>query len=152
MFLNRLAALGLAAWWGGLTVYAAIVVPLGSRNIGVTEQGFITQQVTHWLNGLAAAALVLSGWTVWISGRRTLVVAWWGAAAALIGLVALHPQLDALLDETAHSVLDGVRFYGLHRVYLWVTALQWVAGLVLTWGLLGGGAAREPVGRDESRA
>ena len=48
-----------ATWWGGLTFYSVVVVPIGSEQIGSTEQGFITQQVTWWHNLILAAMVVL---------------------------------------------------------------------------------------------
>ena len=40
----------LVVWWGGLTFYAAIVVPLGIEQFGGVEQGLLTQRVTVRLN------------------------------------------------------------------------------------------------------
>jgi len=47
-----------AVWWGGLTFYAAIVVPIGTELIGASEQGFVTQQVTQWHNAVLTAMSV----------------------------------------------------------------------------------------------
>ena len=56
------------------------------------------------------------------------------SAVSLAALVLLHPLMDALLDAPRRVVLDGDRFYSLHRVYLIVSTVQWLAGLVcLIW-------------------
>ena len=39
-------------WWGGLTFYAAVVLPIASEQFGSTEQGLVTEQVAVWHNGL----------------------------------------------------------------------------------------------------
>ncbi|MFM8571811.1 MAG: hypothetical protein ACKOAU_09465 [Pirellula sp.] len=38
-------------WWGGLSFYAIVVVPIGTEQIGSVAQGFITQRVTQWHEG-----------------------------------------------------------------------------------------------------
>jgi hypothetical protein len=54
-----------AAWWGGLTFYALVVVPIGTELLGSVEQGFVTQRVTLWHNWLGvviALALAAEAW------------------------------------------------------------------------------------------
>lgn len=128
--------LSLSLWWGGLTFYSLVVVPIGSDLFGVTAQGFVTQRVTHWLNGLSLATLLLLLWNLFAVRRRLLMVTWLVMASCLAGLAALHGSLDALLDPQSQSVHDAERFYNLHRAYLLVTAVQWLAGLAHLWGLL----------------
>ncbi len=41
-----------AVWWGGLSFYAILVVPIGTEQLGSVEQGFITQKVSLWHNGM----------------------------------------------------------------------------------------------------
>ena len=134
--LRRIALLVFAAWWGGLTIYAAIVVPVGADVLDATTQGFVTRRVTHWLNGLAgvAAAAALTEW--WGTGRRAAAVTALLLAVTLLILVPIHHQLDRLLDVRTLSVSDPDRFYLWHRVYLWVTTVQWLAGLAHLWGLI----------------
>ena len=134
-FVQLCANLTLAGWWGGLTVYAAIVVPIGTEIFGSTEQGFVTQRVTNWLNLLAALMLCLSAWIVFASRRRWLIGTWAAIAVSLAALVVLHVSLDRMLDPTLHSISDTDHFYFIHRLYLWVTAVQWLAGIGLFWGL-----------------
>lgn len=144
-----LTALFVSLWWGGLTVYAAIVVPIGSDVFGATDQGFVTQQVTHWLNGLAAAALLLSAWRVFTVGPRWLRATWLSLSVALLALLALHVIMDGMLDAQGQSIIDTEQFYGIHRWYLLVTAGQWLAGIALLYGIwqlpgAGGSGAGEP--------
>jgi hypothetical protein len=56
-----LSTLVWALWWGGLTFYASVVVPTGARILhSHTKQGFITQEVTNWINvtGMVAGLLL----------------------------------------------------------------------------------------------
>ena len=123
-----LATLSLAFWIGGLTLYALVVVPIGTKITGGTQQGFVTQQVTVWLNWIGVVSLVMLVPNLrarWMRGT-------WGVlAVTLAALFALHQRLDALLasGETSH-------FYDWHRAYLIVTAVQWLAGVVHLWGVV----------------
>ena len=125
----------LALWWGGLTFYALVVVPIGSDVFGATAQGFVTQRVTHWLNGIGVVTLVLLLWNLTAVRRRLLIVTWLLLASCLASLAMLHGSLDGLLDPQSQTVNDAERFYKLHRVYLVLTAVQWLAGLAHLWGL-----------------
>jgi hypothetical protein len=126
-----IAALSLALWIGGLTLYALVVVPVGTDVIGGTAQGFITQRVTTWLNWIGLVALVCllaSLRTRWMRGT-------WGLlAVTLAALFAIHPRLDALLVNG--EVSDHATFYNWHRAYLIVTAVQWLAGVVHLYGVV----------------
>jgi hypothetical protein len=55
-----------------------------------------------------------------------------------MALVLIHRQLDTLLDSASETVIDHNRFYSIHRVYLWITAVQWLVGICCYWGLLSG--------------
>lgn len=132
---QRRTWLGIACLWlGGLTFYAAIVVPLGAELTDSTTQGFVTQRVTHWLNLFALLYLATTWRDAWprhgepsVTPTRRLL--WWSLAASLFALVLLHPQLDQLLDFPTRSVLDAERFYRWHRYYLLATTAQWIAGV-----------------------
>lgn len=126
----------LALWWGGLTFYSLVVVPIGSEFLGASAQGFVTQRVTHWLNGIGVVTLVLLLWNLTAARRRLLIATRLLMASCLAGLAVLHGSLDALLDPQLWSVNHVERFYNLHRVYPLVTAVQWLAGLAHPWGLL----------------
>lgn len=117
-----------ALWWGGLTLYAAIVVPTATESFGGTEQGFVTQRVTHWVHGIAAVYLA-SGAIVSIRTRSRWLT---GLVAVqlvhLMLLVIVHWQLSAEMDFQLKTVPDG--FYSKHAVYLWITTSMWFVGLI----------------------
>ena len=132
-----LAILLLTVWWGGFTFYALVVVPTGHKVLrSKVRQGFITQQVTTKLNLLAAVTLALLAWQTATlrreggpPGRFRLAVLSWGVLA-LAALFWLHPHLDALLDSVNRIVTEEDRFYALHRWYLIIASVQWLAGLI----------------------
>ena len=138
-----LATLLLALWFGGFTFYALVVVPTGHQVLGSkVRQGLITQLVTQRLNALAGVTLAALLWQLVASrgaggstgSRRVAWISWAVLAVSLAALVLLHPLMDALLDAPRRVVLDDDRFYSLHRVYLIVSTVQWLAGLVcLIW-------------------
>lgn len=130
-----LTILAFALWFGGLTFYALVVIPTAH---GVLKShlrvGFITQQVTHWINGTAAGALLLLLWELgetWMNrARRIRLATWLVMASAQAALFALHPVLDRHLDPQTRDIANPDRFYELHRVYLIMTTVQWAAALV----------------------
>ncbi len=128
-----------AVWFGGFFFYAAVVVPLGTEVLGSARaQGFITRLVTHRINGLCFATLVLMGieliscwrwsprWSQWVQLGSIVLI-----GALLISLVLIHPQLDKLIDLPRKQVHNRSDFYQLHRVYLWASTIQW--GLAWVW-------------------
>lgn len=131
----------MAMWMGGFTFYALIVIPTAAKVLGSERQvGFITQQVTHWLNLIGVAAMLVLLWNVTVGwSRQTLrirwgfVIAWLGIAVAQIGLFITHPLIDRLLDPEQHKVHGYDKFYNLHRVYLILATLQWGAALLYMW-------------------
>src|SRR5262245_35803865 len=112
MFARYLAAVMLAFWIGGLTLYALVVVPVGTDVVGGTTQGMITQRVTMWLNWIGVGSLV-----VLLPSLRTHLTrgTWAVLAVTLAALFVIHPQIDALL--ASGEVADYSTFYGWHRVY-----------------------------------
>jgi hypothetical protein len=124
-------------WQGGFTFYAAVVVPIGQAQLGHTRQGFITRQVTDYLNLSGTIALVPLAWDAAVSGdpsrrrRRLRWLSWLGMVVALAGLLWLHSQMNELVDVAGQEVLDHARFRTNHRVYLWVSTVQW--GLALLY-------------------
>lgn len=122
-----LIVLMFAVWWGGLTFYAAVVVPTGSEEIGETTQGFITQRVTQWHNAILTAMTACLIIEAWRQKRRLP----WGIVCGLAlvdtALMAQHVQLTAMMDFDSWNVLDG--FYPKHAMYLWLTAVEWALGL-----------------------
>ena len=54
-----LVLIALFFWQGGFTFYAAVVVPVGQQVLhSHLRQGFVTQQVTNYLNLLPGAKIV----------------------------------------------------------------------------------------------
>lgn len=123
-----------ALWWGGLTFYAAVVVPQGTSLFGATEQGALTRQVTLWHNRLTA--LWLLGLLAEIARQRRLRLLIPAVALALLwlGLLWQHHRLATLLDGSPTSLRDG-GFYRQHARYLWLTTGEWLVGLVAPWWL-----------------
>ncbi len=137
--LRLLALWSMVFWLGGFTFYAAVVIPVLHDQLGSPlETGLVTRRVTDVLNAAGFVTIVLA-WTLFRmeperpsvrSARRR----WSGAALAattvcLLCLVLLHRVLDQMLDGGG---LSG--FYRLHRVYLWLSTIQWLANLILLTG------------------
>lgn len=120
----------LAVWWGGLTFYAAIVVPLGIEQFGSVEQGLLTQRVAVRLNiaGTIVGICLLAD-ALWHKRRNRRAV----MASALLGLQVwlwfLHSRLSRWLDSASLPSHSDDSFYHEHRIYLWVTSAQWLIGL-----------------------
>jgi hypothetical protein len=137
LLLRRYLALAaLFFWQGGFTFYASVVVPVGQQVFGHLRQGFVTRQVTVYLNFAGAAALTLLLWdliatrdaSAWRRrGRRLL---WLGMALTLVSLFWLHGQLDELLVHKGRIILDEDEFHPRHRLYLWISTLQWGCALL----------------------
>lgn len=116
-----------AIWWGGLTFYALIVVPIGSDVTSSVEQGFVTQRVTFWHN------LLLTLLTICVVAealfRRNL--RWWLLLASMLlinaALLFLHWKLSGMIDVAELSVPS--EFYRMHALYLWLTTAEWLIGL-----------------------
>src|SRR5437660_1623910 len=52
-------------WQGGFTFYAGVVVPVGREVLGSDrDQGFITRQVTEYLNLAGGIAVAVLAWDV----------------------------------------------------------------------------------------
>lgn len=135
-----------AMWFGGFGFYVSIVVPIGTDVLGSSlNQGMITRQVTVWINlfaGIALAMMVLESIFSWkrlpAGLRSTQLGLCMSMIVALIGLVYLHPILDSMIDVPEVEVTDQERFYQLHRVYLWVSAIQWTVAWVWLFVLMAG--------------
>src|SRR5579884_592805 len=98
-----LTLIALSFWQGGFTFYAAVVVPIGQQVFGHLRQGFLTRQVTVYLNLIGAVALLVLLWDLlfardparWRRWSRWLL--WAGMTGMLGWLLQLHGQLDELL-------------------------------------------------------
>lgn len=139
-----------ATWFGGFTFYIAVVVPTGTEVLGsARKQGFITQQVTHHLNWISAVAIAVMFWEVLKGFPKIRVKSKLAAMFLLISMLAMtgylvyvHVKLDGFLDFEKRTVASADVFYQWHRVYLWVSTVQWVFAilfsilLVRTWTLM----------------
>lgn len=132
---RSLALAALCFWQGGFTFYASVVVPIGQEVLGHLEQGFITRQVTVWLNVSGAIGLPLLAWELaaardpsrrrrWLRGLLWLLL-----VLTLAALFFLHQRLDLLLDPRYHDILDRKAFRPGHRLYLWISTVQWACAL-----------------------
>ena len=137
-----------AFWMGGFTFYALVVIPTAHGVLGShREVGFITQQVTRWINLVSLLALTLLAWNL-IAGRkgdtapskRLLRITLGVMLATQIVLFAEHPILDRMLDVETQSIASQARFYAMHRVYLLTAAVQWLAAMLHGWMLATAGA------------
>lgn len=117
-------------WLGGLTFYAAVVVPIGADITSSTTQGFVTQRVTVWLNVLGTCYIVVTARDLADTSRRLRQLLWCVLAASQLTLWWLHPLLGRMLDPTTLSVADSAVFYPWHRVYLATTSIQWATGVL----------------------
>jgi hypothetical protein len=133
---------GLFFWLGGFTFYAAVVVPVGQQVFGHLRQGFVTRQVTVWLNVACAVALLPPVWDL-LAGRdpaawrrRLRWLCWVGMGTALLGLFQLHGRLDELLQLRGFINRDPETFRPLHRLYLWISTAQWGCGLLYLFFML----------------
>ncbi|MEE2641283.1 MAG: hypothetical protein VX768_11705 [Planctomycetota bacterium] len=141
LFFRVLLLAVFAVWFGGFTFYAAAVVPIGTEVLGSSRtQGFVTQRVTDVLNATGGFAILLMmvDWLTFsrATGHRLkrpqlaailLLVTTW------VLLVLIHPGLDSLLEPEHEHVENEIRFYNLHRFYLWISTVQWL----LCWVYLG---------------
>jgi hypothetical protein len=128
-----------AFWMGGFSFYGGVVITVGARVVagGEGEFGFVTRQVTHWLNLIGGVALgvflvsMLLDWTVLPRlGRWAVATVWVGLALLHAGLIAIHPAMDALLDPATLNIHDRSRFHRLHKAYILLSSLQWAGCLV----------------------
>jgi Na+/melibiose symporter-like transporter len=141
--LRRFAVVqSLLLWQGGFLFYASFVVPAGTSLLGATGQGAITARVADALNAAGVVGLGLlaldTSMTRDPDPRRT-ACRWWAWGVALLCqclLLYFHLLLDALMDEGRTRVVARPVFRPIHRMYLWATTVQWVAGLLLVWWLV----------------
>lgn len=119
------------------------MVPIGSTVLGTTTQGFVTRLVTNAINASVAVSVVALSWEIWAGGvdrtrfaQRCLVLLTLCVAACVVVLASLHPQMERLLVAETLEVKQPERFYALHRIYLWVSTLQWLCSLPISWILV----------------
>ena len=120
----------LAVWWGGLTFYAAIVVPLGIEQFGGVEQGLLTQRVTVRLNVVGTVVgICLLADALWRQPKNCRAVLASVLLSLQVWLWCLHARLSRGMEAISSSLHSDESFYHEHRVYLWVTSAQWLIGL-----------------------
>ncbi len=119
-----------ATWWGGIFFYASVVVPIGTEVIGSMEQGFITQKVSRIHNGLSVAFLTCLGIESIRLQSISLGVVSTTLAANVLFLTLWHAHLTSNMNFAEHSVPS--RFYQQHAVYLWLFAVEWLQGMVIS--------------------
>jgi hypothetical protein len=131
-----LVVVALMFWQGGFTFYAAVVVPVGQDVLGShLQQGFITRQVTYYLNLAGAAALLILLLDLLVVGREVLWarrlrwLSWLGMFGILLALAWLHPHIDQYLNPETQELTNGPAFRAGHRLYLWLSTVQWGFGL-----------------------
>jgi hypothetical protein len=128
--LRRFLLLLAFLWWqGGFAFYAAVVVPIGTDELGNAQaQGAITQRVTVWLNLIGVVWHVLLLWDILAQfSRRRLVV----LLVSFVGLVALFVLHPLMVNA------EPKRFRTLHITYLWISTLHWLLGMLALWQTLG---------------
>ncbi len=141
-------------WQGGFLFYSSVVVPVGGSVLGSErEQGFITRQVTNYLNLAGAVALAVWAWDLAAGrggspvGRRLRWAIWVGLVLSLVVLVWLHPRLDELLKPEDAVILNRRAFRALHERYLIVSTVQWVGCLALSAWMIRTWRAEDASGR-----
>jgi hypothetical protein len=136
MKINSIKIIILSIWWGAFTFYAGIVVPLGMNLLGShIKMGFITQQVTKYINIFSLIIFVLFAYCLknekFIKNKLVEEI----AVVSLIGfqllLFLLHNYQTDLMDFENYKILNQDNFYMLHRIYLIVEALIWLVVSVL---------------------
>ncbi|RUL84363.1 DUF4149 domain-containing protein [Tautonia sociabilis] len=130
--------LGLSVWMGGFTFYSAVVIPVLHESLGSLDTGFVTQEVTDYLNYIGVGVVLVWWAAAWVErgegpARVRAVRLLFLAATTLIllGLIALHRVMDGRLETGS---LRG--FYPLHRAYLIASTVQWIVNLALMTALL----------------
>ena len=116
--------------------YGGVVVPVGSRVLGSdTQQGFITQAVTNYLNLAGLVCLVLWTELLWHERKRGVASVEWGtllALAVMLGILfTIHLNMDQVLDSSSVSVIDSRSFGLYHKLYIGTSSVQWLGSLVL---------------------
>ena len=138
---RMVVVLGLCLWFGGFTFYTLVVIHTGHRVFeSRVETGFLTREVTNWLNLIGFLVLLIMLWNVVASRRaspRSLRWALWLSWAVIAGiqvaLFSLHPTLDRLLDANNHVILHKAPFISLHRWYMNLSTTQWATTILYIW-------------------
>jgi hypothetical protein len=134
----------MGAWMGGFTFYSLIVIPTAQRVLASQrDAGFITQQVTRWLNLIGVGVLLALLW-LWAAGwkarsarlRFWLAATWVIMALMQVCLFVTHPLIDQFLDAQKHRIHQYEQFDQMHTVYLVFATVQWSAAMLQIWLML----------------
>jgi hypothetical protein len=125
-------------WQGGFTFYAAVVIPIAGVVLdpNLHLRARITDAATNVLNVAGIVAVLLLLWDVAASAdpsRRHFWVRgtiWSVLFVTLAALFPLHYWLEMLDPLGGMAPADKEIFYLAHRIYLWVSAAQWLAALI----------------------
>ncbi len=128
---NYLKIIVLCFWWGAFTFYAGIVVPVGMNVLGShTEMGFITQQVTVYVNIFSLIIFLIYAYCLKNEAFTKNKLVEEIIAISLVGfqllLFLLHKYQTELLDFENHKIMNRDDFYLLHRLYLILETLIWL--------------------------
>ena len=128
---NQLKIIILGIWWGAFTFYAGIVVAVGMQVLGShLQMGFITQQVTVYLNVFSLIIFLLYVYCLYNEEFTTNSLVEQIVAISIIGfqllLFLLHYYLTDLLDFEKHIIINQDNFYLLHRIYLIIETIIWL--------------------------
>ncbi len=134
----------LIVWLGGFTFYTGVVIRVGHGMYPDGETiGFLTRDVTFWLNCIGLLSLALLAPNCRLDSRAAPRRLRWGLfaslalmGAALTALLFLHGAITGTLDMAAHRVVERARFHKLHELYEAVATVQWAAALLHLWCLL----------------
>jgi len=128
--------LSLMFWQGGFTFYGGVVVPIGGAVLGSdTEQGFITQAVTNYLNLAGAVCLLFWIEHLWHERKNGVFkmewLLWAFSVLTLVVLAVTHIQMDKTIDHNSISVLNPKSFDIYHKIYIGTSSLQWAGTICL---------------------
>jgi hypothetical protein len=128
-------------WFGGLTFYIGVVVPLGGRVLGSETQGSVTAQVLPYLNGIGLLASLLPLLVRNPATPKLLAI----LLASLQGIVTVESLwVDQLWR--GDGFWEAIDFYTAHRILLWTVTALWCASLIAH---LGRTRVSHPQGQDE---
>ena len=112
-------------WFGGLTFYTGVVVPLGGRVLGSETQGSVTAEVLPYLNGLGLLANLLPLLIRNPDTPRPLAM----PLVALQSIVIAQSLWVAQLYR-GDWVGEAIDFYTAHRILLWTVTALWCTSLI----------------------
>jgi hypothetical protein len=133
-----LCVCALMFWQGGFTFYAAVVIPIAGQVLypNLHLRARITDAATNALNFAGVVAVLLLLWDVASSSDPSRRRFWFRGAlwsvlfVTLAALFPLHYWLEMLDPLVGTGPVDKATFDLAHRIYLWVSAAQWLAALV----------------------